>query len=145
MATYTILNNMLDEISKKIKRIVKKCEANNIDYTFNVSNPYTKIVSAGDETFEICLVDLDLDVMLKFNGWTSLGMVQQKDGIIQCYFDDASLIKQYKDTDFHCDHCHKKVHRNSVVILENESGERKIVGTSCVKEFTSGLDGKLIA
>ena len=83
--------------------------------------------------------------MFKFNGWTSLGMVQQKDGIIQCYFDDASLIRQYKDTDFHCDHCHKKVHRNSVVILENESGERKVVGTSCVKEFTSGLDGKLIA
>ena len=72
-------------------------------------------------------------------------MVQQKDGIIQCYFDAASLIRQYKDTDFHCDHCHKKVHRNSVVILENESGERKVVGTSCVKEFTGGLDGKLIA
>ena len=39
----------------------------------------------GDETFEICLVDLDLDVMFKFNGWTSFGMVQQKDGIIQCF------------------------------------------------------------
>ena len=108
MATYTILNNMLDEISKKIKHIVKKCEANNIDYTFNVGNKYTKIVSAGDEIFEICLVDLDLNVMFKFNGLTALGMVQQKDGIIQCYFDDASLIKQYKDTSFHCDHCHKK-------------------------------------
>ena len=46
--------------------------------------------------------------MFKFNGLTALGMVQQKDGIIQCYFDDASLIKQYKDTSFHCDHCHKK-------------------------------------
>lgn len=145
MATYTVLNSSLDEISKKIKRIVKKCETNNIDYTFNVSEPYTKIVSVGDETFEIDLVDLYLDVMFKFNGWTSLGMVQRKDGIIQCYFDDASLIKQYKDTDFHCDHCNKKVHRNSVVILENESGEQKVVGTSCVKEFTSGLDGKLIA
>ena len=145
MTTYTVLNNMLDEISKKIKRIVKKCESNNIDYTFNISDPYTKIVSVGNETFEVSLVDLDLDVTFKFNGWASLGIVQQKDGIIQCYFDDVSLIRQYKDTDFHCDHCHKKVHRNSVVILENESGERKVVGTSCVKEFTSGLDGKLIA
>lgn len=145
MTTYAILNNMLDEISKKFKHIVKKCEANNIDYTFNVSNPYTKIVNVGNETFEVSLVDLDLDIMFKFNGLKLLGMVQQKDGIIQCYFDDVSLIKQYKDTDFHCDHCHKKVHRNSVVILENKYGERKVVGTSCVKEFTSGLDGKLIA
>ena len=39
MTTYTILNNMLDEVSKKIKRIVKKCEKNNIQYIFNVSDP----------------------------------------------------------------------------------------------------------
>jgi hypothetical protein len=136
---------MSEEICKKIKRIVKKCEKNHIDYTFNVSEPYTKLLKVNDKSFEVCLVDLNLDVTFKFNGWCSLGMVQRKDGIIQCYFDNADLIKQYKDTDFHCDHCHKKVHRNSVVILEHDNGERKIVGTSCVKEFTSGLDGNLIA
>lgn len=145
MATYTILNSMSDDICKKIKRIVKKCEKNHIDYTFNVSEPYTKLVKVNDKSFEVCLVDLNLDVTFKFNGWYSLGMVQRKDGIVQCYFSNADLIKQYKDTDFHCDHCHKKVHRNSIVILEHDNGERKIVGTSCVKEFTSGLDGNLIA
>lgn len=145
MATYTILNEMANEICKKIKRIVKKCEKNNVQCTFNVSNPYTKLVTVNKKNFEVKLVDLELDVIFKFNGWRSLGLVQRKDGIIQCYFDNADLIKQYKDTDFHCDHCNKKVHRNSVVILENESGERKVVGTSCVKEFTSGLDGNLIA
>lgn len=145
MATYTILNEMVEEISKKIKRIVKKCEKNNVQCTFNVSNPYTKLVTVNKKNFEVKLVDLELDVIFKFNGWRSLGLVQRKDGIVQCYFDNADLIKQYKDTGFHCDHCNKKVHRNSVVILENESGERKVVGTSCVKEFTSGLDGNLIA
>lgn len=146
MTTYTVLNSMSEEICKKIKRIVKKCEKNHIDYTFNVSAPYNKLVTINkDNSFEVCLVDLDLDVAFKFNGWSSLGMVQRKDGIVQCYFDNADLIKQYKDTDFHCDHCHKKVHRNSVVILEHDNGERKVVGTSCVKEFTSGLDGNLIA
>lgn len=145
MATYTILNSMAEEICKKIKRIVKKCEKNHIDYIFNVSDPYNKLVKVNDKSFELCLVDLNLDVTFKFNGWCSLGMVQRKDGIVQCYFDNADLIKQYKDTDFHCDHCHKKVHRNSVVILEHDNGERKVVGTSCVKEFTSGLDGNLIA
>lgn len=145
MATYTILNDMAEEICKKIKRISKKCEKNHIDYKFNVSDPYTKVVTVNKKSFEVTLVDLELDVTFKFNGWKSLGLVQRKDGIVQCYLDNADLIKQYKDTDFHCDHCNKKVHRNSVVILENESGERKVVGTSCVKEFTSGLDGNLIA
>ena len=146
MTTYTLLNCMSEEICKKIKHIVKKCEKNHIPCTFNVSKPYTKLVEINkDNTFEVSLVDLDLDVTFKFNGWHSLGMIQRKDGIVQCYFDNSDLIKQYKDTDFHCDHCHKKVHRNSVVILENELGEKKVVGTSCVKEFTSGLDGNIIA
>lgn len=145
MATYTILNDMAEEICNKIKRIAKKCERNNIQCIFNVSNPYTKLVTVNKKSFEVSLVDLELDVTFKFNGLRSLGLVQRKDGIVQCYFDNTDLIKQYKDTDFHCDHCNKKVHRNSVVILENESGERKVVGTSCVKEFTSGLDGNLIA
>ena len=145
MATYTILNDMAKDICKNIKRIAKKCERNNIQCIFNVSNPYTKLVTVNKKNFEVSLVDLQLDVTFKFNGWKSLGLVQRKDGIVQCYFDNADLIKQYKDTDFHCDHCNKKVNRNSVVILENESGEIKLVGTSCVKEFTSGLDGNLIA
>lgn len=145
MATYTILNSMTDDICKKIKRIVKKCEKNHIDYTFSVSKPYTKLVEVNSKSFEVTLTDLNLDVAFRFNGWHSLGMVQRKDGIVQCYFDDPCLLAQYKDTDFHCDHCHKKVRRNSVVILEHDNGERKVVGTSCVKEFTSGLDGNLIA
>lgn len=149
MATYTVLNSMSEDICKKIKRIVKKCEKNHVDYTFNVSEPYTKLVTVSNKvssnSFEVRLVDLTLDVTFKFNGWCSLGMVQRNDGIIQCYFDNADLINQYKDTNFHCDHCNKNVHRNSVVVLEHDNGERKVVGTSCVKEFTAGLDGNLIA
>lgn len=145
VTTYTILNSMAKEICRKVSRITKKCEKNQVPYTFNVSDPYTKLVNVDDKSFEVSLVDLNLDVTLKLNGWSSLGIVQRKDGIIQCYFDDASLIAQYKDTDFHCDHCHKNVYRNSITVLENESGERKTVGTSCVKEFTSGLDGNLVA
>lgn len=145
MATYTILNSIAKDICRKINRITKKCEKNQIPYTFSLSDPYTKLVSVDGNQFEVSLVDLNLDVTFKLNGWSSLGLVQRKDGIVQCYFDDASLIAQYKDTDFHCDHCHKNVYRNSITVLENESGERKVVGTSCVKEFTSGLDGNIIA
>jgi len=145
MTNYTILNSMTEEVSKKIERIVKKCERNKIPFNYSVSKPYTKLVTVFNKIYEVSLVNLNLDVTFKLNGWHSLGVVQRKDGIVQCYFDDPSLISLYKDTDFHCDHCQKKVRRNSVVILENDSGERKVVGTSCVKEFTSGLDGNLIA
>jgi len=147
MATYTFLTSSVKEVTRKINRIINKCKKQGIPYTFNVSDAYDKIIEDKENKnhFSVNVTDIEIDVHFKFNGWTSLGAVTRKDGIVQCFFKDANLIKQYKDTDFHCDHCKRHAHRNSVVILEHENGERKIVGTSCVNEFTHGLDGNLIA
>lgn len=151
MATYTILTNELEAITKKINRIAKKCTAAKHPFEFSVGETYTrqfKVKNDGHslaDIFTVSLTDITVDCQFKFSGWTALGRVQRKDGIVQCYFKDPSLIKEYKDTDFHCDHCHKPVFRNSVIILEDQNGQRKTVGTSCVKEFTCGLDGNLIA
>lgn len=147
MAHYTILAYMRDDVCKKINHIVKKCRKNNVPCEFKVSDVYEKYVENKNskKTYSVSVCDIEVDAVLKYNGWHALGVVQRKDGIIQCYFEDESLINQYKNTDYHCDHCGKRVHRNSVVILENEQGERKVVGTSCVKEFTCGLDGALVA
>lgn len=145
MATYTVFADELKAITKKIQHIINKCVKHNVEYKYSVGDAYNKTVTLDGTTYNVSLVDIDLDVKFKLNGWHSLGCVQRKDGIVQCYFDDCSLIEKYKDTKFQCEHCGKKVHRNSVVILENEQHEQKVVGTSCVKEFTSGLDGKFIA
>lgn len=52
MATYTILNNMAKDICRKISRITKKCEKNQVPYTFSVSDPYTKLVSVDGNNFK---------------------------------------------------------------------------------------------
>lgn len=147
MAHYTILASMRDGIRKKIQHIINKCHKNNVPCEFSISDVREQQVTNKNskKTYLVEVCDIDVEAHFKYNGWKALGMVQRKEGIVQCYFDDESLINQYKNTDFHCDHCRKRVHRNSIVVLENESGERKIVGTSCVKEFTNGLDGNLIA
>lgn len=147
MAHYTVLANMRDGIRKKIQHIINKCHKNGVSCEFSISDVREQLVTNknSNKTYLVEVCDIDVEAHFKYNGWKALGMIQRKDGIIQCYFDDESLINQYKNTDFHCDHCRKRVHRNSVVILENEQCERKVVGTSCVKEFTNGLDGNLIA
>ena len=145
MATYTVFADELKAITKKIQHIINKCVKNNIDYKYSVGDAYNKTVTLDGTTYNVSLVDIDLDVKFKLNGWRSLGVVQRKDGIVQCYFNDSSLIEKYKDTKFQCEHCGKKVYRSAVVVLENEQHEQKVVGTSCVKDFTSGLDGKFIA
>lgn len=146
MATYTILTSMINDFTKKINHIANKCDKQGIPHTYIIGDPYDKVVDTRDgNSFILNVTDITLDIQFKFNGWKSLGLIQRKDGITQCYLNSQELIKQYGNTDFHCDHCHKHVYRNSVIVLEHENGERKIVGTSCVKEFTCGLDGNLIA
>lgn len=155
MAHYVVLTSQVDSISRKIRTISKKCEKANVPFTFTVGKPYDHPIEFVDPRYIgkginpvhlISFTDIDIDCHFSYNGWHVLGFVQRKDGVLQCYFDTPDLIRQYKDTDFHCDHCHKNIYRNSVAILENESThERKVVGTSCVKEFTCGLDGNLIA
>lgn len=150
MATYTIFTDQMEEISKKINRIANKCKKAGFPFTFTSGDSYDKVVEIKDSegntsTYILHLTDIEVSCVFRYEGWTALGMVQRKDGIIQCYFRDPSLIKEYCTTDFHCDHCKKHVRRNSVVVLEHEGGDRKVVGTSCVKEFTCGLDGNLIA
>lgn len=150
MATYTVLTSHLDSLKKEINKIAKKCVKAGISHTFKIGDSYDTVVAINNINYSFNVTDIIVDCAIRYNGWQALGCVQRKDGIIQCYFNksamekDSSLILQYKDTDFHCDHCQKKVHRNSVVILEHEDGRRMTVGTSCVKEFTRGLDGNLV-
>lgn len=144
MAHYEILASCLKEVTSKIDRIIKKCVKEGISYTYEISDPYEKKVVVKQQTYLVKYVSIDIECFFKHNGWSVLGSVSRKNGIVQCYFDNPDYLKEYHDTDFHCDHCHKNVRRNFVVLLEHENGEKKLVGSSCVKEFTDGLDGDLI-
>jgi len=151
---YEVRLSFLKNMESKIKRIMNKCKKAGLPFTYEVSDPYTKIIErhhfdAGRVTYKtemygIGFVKVTIDCKFRRNGWTVLGSVSRKTGILQCHFHDTELLKQYNDTDFHCDHCNTNRYRNSVILLENEQGNRKLVGSTCVKEFTSGLDGELV-
>ena len=144
MATYEVMASKSETLTKKIKRILNKCDKDGVSYSYNVSEPYDKMVEVEGNEYSVKFVAIEIECYFKKNGWSVLGSVSRKGGIVQCYFDDASLLKEYSQTDFHCDHCHKNVYRNSVVLLQNEQGDKKLVGSTCVKEFTRGLDGELV-
>lgn len=142
---YTVFASELEGIVKKINRIANKCKKAGIPFVLSIGETYERTIRNRESAYNFRFVDLEVNCEFRINGWNVLGTVQRKDGIVQCYFNDQELIREYQDTDFHCDHCKKKARRLSVVVLEHENGERKLVGTSCVKEFTCGLSGELVA
>lgn len=148
MARYTVLyDENFSDLERKLRTITKKCEKEGYPYSYKVGESYQlEFKTRKGIQFYLTVVDVEIECEFKRNGWNALGCVTRKDGIVQCYFNDENqeLWKEYKDTDFRCDHCKRSVYRNSVVVIENEKGERKVVGTNCVKEYTNGLDGALI-
>lgn len=156
MTQFNIPAAKFDTFNAKINRIVNKCKKAGLPFVYEVGEMYdvkvrvhhTFDVALGDkaynETLVMHVIPVELDVTLKHNGWKVLGCVKDVSGIRQAYFNDTELAKQYIDiTLTRCDHCHTKRNRKSVCVVRHEDGREMIIGTTCLKEFTCGLDGSL--
>ena len=73
-----------------------------------------------------------------FNGWNFVAIAEWENGLPIVngspdyegpQVDRDALVEGY------CDYCKTARRRSKVVIVENEAGERRAVGTSCVKDF----------
>lgn len=154
MAQYFIPEHKFESFDREVKRIAKKCRKAGVEYTYEIGN-VTTIEVVVHENFMIRknikyttmmnVCPVELDIKLKHNRWNVLGVVIDADGIQQAYFgNNTELAKKYLHVDMcRCDHCHTRRARKSVCVLEHEDGRQMVIGTTCVKEFTDGLDGSL--
>lgn len=148
MATYEVTTHTFEALSKKLTRIINKCKKQGVEYHYEVSEPYTKYITREKkhkkETVAVEVVSINIDLSFRFNGWHVLGSVSRKTGVELCFFSDDSLVSKFCHNDYHCDHCHHNRLRHTVVIVQNENGEIKQVGSTCLDEFTCGLSGDLV-
>lgn len=154
MAQYFIPAHKFESFDREVKRIAKKCRKAGVKYTYEVGNVTTINVVVHENylvrknlkyTTTMDVYPVELDIKLKHNGWNVLGVVVDADGIQQAYFgNNTELAKDYLHVDMcRCDHCHTRRARKSVCVLEHEDSRHMVIGTTCVKEFTDGLDGSL--
>ena len=154
MAQYFIPEHKFEPFDREVKRIAKKCRKAGVEYTYEVGNVTTTEVVIHENylvrenlkyTTMMDVYPVELDIKLKHNGWNVLGVVVDADGIQQAHFgDNTELAKKYLHVDMcRCDHCNTRRARKSVCVLEHEDGRQMVIGTTCVKEFTDGLDGSL--
>ena len=144
---YSVLESQAKSIIKQLNTIINKCKKQGIPYRLEVSDSYNKIIELKDHsTISVPVVDIEVELFFIFNGWKCLGCIKQDEDGIQFYFEDTDVLKKYsKETNlFRCDHCHSNRERKAVCVLKHDDGSEKIVGTTCVKDFTRGLDGELI-
>lgn len=155
---YYIAKAAFESVDKSIQKLIKKCQKNGVDYIYNVKPEEVKTMLIHfDDNLPpnglprvkkalLVVIPIELEIHFRLNGWTFIGCTKNLDGTKQAYYQNFDDAKKYLSLDMtRCDHCHIHRQRKSVSVLEHEDGRRIIVGTTCVKEFTCGLDGEFCA
>lgn len=75
---------------------------------------------------------------VRIDGWTFVALVEYVNGdplVTGSPYYEGEQVDRSTLRVNHCDHCRTDRFRTHYIVVENEAGERKVVGSSCVKDF----------
>lgn len=147
---YAVYASQAEEVSKRLDRIAKKAARYSIPFSYTMSEEYPKKVPvyAYDEanhceyvkeTYTVAAVDIEIDCeeLIRASGWKVLAHIEHGDlGNIVTGIGCDSIKNEWYKAPARCDHCNTNRKRTVTFIVENENGEQKQVGKSCLKEYT---------
>lgn len=152
--TYRTTKVKFEELEKKIKRLFKKIEGTK---KFEVIREYVDEVTVygvdeinkcqvkiGTERVECVEYDIDFDDYkvgdFRLTAVLKAATNEKGEPVNSVYpFGDTideELLAKYRNADLRCDHCGTKHRRAKCVVLtDNVTGEEKMVGTTCLKDY----------
>ena len=152
MKQYVTTKVKFNVLNKKLTRLFKKMDAIGATYTFTVDEEFVREVPvyANDDiarvtfnTHNTVLVDC-VRFTLGFNTYVvgnyRVGAVVERstdENVNLVYTVDETVdFANYMNATLRCDHCGTNHNRKKVVVLvDNETGEQKMVGRACLKDF----------
>lgn len=146
---FKIWEENMDKVERKLMTLQKKCQKVEVDFHYERKGEVFEAVTLEDGTTEIAkFIVIDVSGKLIRSGWEFVCNLQSTPGgnIAKGYVDAAELPQEYLAAELRCDHCQYRRPRKYATIVRNvDTGEYKMLGTACVKEYTTGLDAELIA
>lgn len=150
MSTFTIYADLAQEVSKRLDRLAKKAADFSIPFSYTISDErpqavkVRKVDPVGNtvytvSTYTTAVVDVNVecDGLIQANGWTIRAKVEHgKDGNIVTAFGDAPVDQRWYTAPANCDHCKTNRFRSVTFFCENEAGEIRQVGRTCLKDYT---------
>jgi hypothetical protein len=90
-----------------------------------------------------------IGVAPKLNGWSLIAVAEPiESGILLRKFPgtEIEIPVEFRDvTPERCDHCHTERQRNETFIVHHDTGDWKVVGRTCLKDFTGANSPERIA
>ena len=164
MQIYKCFKSDFEDLTKRINRITKKLTTHNKKWTFEVITETIEEVSVIDYrnidnvpmwqfkpknkgkiavdvisyTFEmesLKLGEYEVIAVLEHNA-----IQDSQENLIHVIKEGITIPLQYRTVKSICEHCNSDRQRNKTVLLQDNTGTIKQVGTTCIKEYT-GIDG----
>lgn len=150
--TYVTTLVKFEILVKKLARLFKKLDAIGAAYKFNIEETFTREVPiyANDDinkvifdTKKTAIVDcvrftLDFDEYVVGDYRVGAVVERSADENLNLVYtvDDTVDFANYAKATLRCEHCNKNHNRKKVVVLvDNNNGNHKMVGTACLKDF----------
>lgn len=146
---FKIWEENMDKVERKLMSLQKKCQKAEVHFHYERKEEVFEAVTLEDGTTEIVkFIVIDVSGKLIRSGWEFVCNLQSTPGgnIVKGYINAAELPQEYLTAELRCDHCQYRRPRKYATIVRNaDTGEYKMLGTACVKEYTTGLNAELIA
>lgn len=155
--TYSIPEQNFESLERKLTRIKNKCAKYGCDFHFErigehfedqtfQEYDYDAVDAFGTPatkkwTVTVKYIDIDVEGTASVNGWQFAASLEYTGkGNIISGVSGLEIPERYYSCDPWCEHCKTmRDRRHSYIVFNEESGEFKQVGKSCLKDFTGGL------
>lgn len=144
MAIYKIHESLMEGLEKKVSTIRRKCEKYGCDFKFEqVGEEYVKMVDDNKVPFTTRFVLVDAEGTAQMNGWQFVASIEHtpNGNLIKKALTDIEVPTRFWTSDTYCEHCNTRRMRKGTLLVRNEeTGEFKQVGHSCIRDYTCGMD-----
>lgn len=146
---YNIPVENIEELRKAATKIQKKAIKHGCKVVFEEVDELfkTETDEDGNEITRKYIV-VEAEGEAKAEGWAFAGTIEHTGfgNILRSVSDEHKIPERYRDAEPYCEHCHtKRARKDTYVVFNEETGEFKQLGKSCLKEYTNGLSLNMVA
>lgn len=150
---FDIFEGNIEQLRGKMKKMEKKCVKYGNPFHYKEEGEKFKTIEVtgtndqkGKQVLRYIVVDVSGSPII--NNWkfiascthTAYGNIFGK----ACW--DVEIPKRYYHSDCVCEHCNsRRIRKETYIIKNEETGEFKQVGKSCLKDYTNGMSSEMVA
>ncbi|MDE7244137.1 MAG: hypothetical protein K2O18_09200, partial [Oscillospiraceae bacterium] len=145
---YTIYEGNMERLEKKLTRIQNKCRKYGCDFRYEqVGEEFRELKDNNGCTYTARFVIIEAEGVAVVNGWKFIASIEHtpKGNLINraC---NVEVPERYYTGQPVCEHCNsRRARKDTYIVMNEETGEFKQVGKSCLRDFTHGMSAEAVA